>query len=71
MATDKQLLQWARQGNEIHKAPSDLYWYATVDESNVVTRNLVYDPLFKNAYDANPISNIKKSNENTQIGDEV
>ena len=47
MATDKQLLQWARQGNEIHKAPSVLHWVATVDGDNKVTKNEVYDELHK------------------------
>jgi|TARA_R100001443_G_scaffold42218_1_gene55533 hypothetical protein len=69
MATDKQLLQWARQGNEIHKAPSVLHWVATVDGDNKVTKNEVYDELHKKSMDAGLCPNMKLSTEDTQVGD--
>jgi hypothetical protein len=66
MVTDRQLLQWGRQGNEIHKAPNNLYWYAILNEQNIVIKNYVFDELTKISYENNPsnFSNIKPSNEN-------
>ena len=71
MATDKQVLQWFRQGGT--NPPENLYWFAEINESNEATKIMVVDELFNNVYTANPSDypNMKPADESTQIGDSL
>jgi|TARA_R100000988_G_scaffold55446_1_gene27637 hypothetical protein len=71
MATDKQILQWIRQNGNTGFVPENLYWFAKVNESNVVEEIYVYDQLQKTNFDNYPerFANLKLATENTQIGD--
>jgi|TARA_R100001530_G_C4186068_1_gene120794 hypothetical protein len=71
MATDKQILQWIRQNGNSDSIPENLYWFAEVNESNVVEKIVVYDPLQKTNFDNYPerFPSLKAATETTQIGD--
>jgi hypothetical protein len=71
MATDKQILQWIRQNGNSGVVPETLYWFAKVNESNVVEEIFVYDQLQKTNLDNYPerFPNLKIATESTQIGD--
>jgi hypothetical protein len=71
MATDKQIIQWIRQYGAVNKVPETLYWFAKVNENNIVQEIFVYDQLQKTAFDNNPdnFPNLKLATENTNIGD--
>ena len=54
-----------------NQIPSELHWFAKVDNNNVVTEIMVEDKNFNDRYIANPsdYSNIKPATEDTKIGD--
>jgi hypothetical protein len=71
MATDKQILQWIRQNGNTGSVPENLYWFAKVNENNIVEEIYVYDQLQKTNFDNYPerFANFKLATEDTQIGD--
>jgi|TARA_R100000482_G_C5090043_1_gene130335 hypothetical protein len=71
MTTDRQIIQWIRQNGATTEVPQTLYWFAKVNESNVVQEIFVYDQLQKNNLENYPdrFPNLKLATEDTQIGD--
>lgn len=53
------------------KIPSELHWFAKVDNNNVVTEIMVEDKNFNDRFNANTLDypNIKPATEDTKIGD--
>ena len=70
MATDKQVIQWARQCGT--HAPENLYWVAEIDGSNKAVRVFVQDEIFNRNFDALPgewSKNLRRANESVKVGD--
>ena len=55
------------------KIPSELHWFAKVDNNNVILEITVEDKMFNDRYNSNPsdFPNIKPCNETNSIGDNL
>ena len=55
------------------RIPSELHWYARVDDENKVIEIMVEDKHFNDRYTATPSDypNMKPVDESTQIGDSL
>tara|TARA_R100001510_G_C7473186_1_gene88536 strand:- start:203 stop:418 length:216 start_codon:yes stop_codon:yes gene_type:complete len=53
------------------KTPSELHWFAKVDENDEIVEITVQDKIFNDRYNANPsdYSDIKPCTETSKIGD--
>ena len=70
MATDKQVIQWARQCDS--PVPENLYWVAKIDGANKAVRVFVEDEIFNRCFDGSSderSKNLRRANESVKVGD--